>query len=195
MKLSAIHGSSFLELGQGSLFEQCRTALKMIAGDDEDRRLILLDQFAYFLASRMEESDLLALSKLKPALIWAQVDDNDMCDLAAVLVQVYNNPAGAVGGDRNHKTKNRVHSKQRVRLGAGKCEKQVAIAFTSAQLKWSLAKRRVTPYTMELVNTGREEEELCIQQSTGKYEDEETEGEELEDEDEDIGQGEFRMVW
>uniref|UniRef100_M4BB96 Uncharacterized protein n=1 Tax=Hyaloperonospora arabidopsidis (strain Emoy2) TaxID=559515 RepID=M4BB96_HYAAE len=72
----------------------------------------------------MEGTSILASRKLKPALVWAQVDDHDMRNLANVFVQVYSNRAGAVGGERNHKTNNRVRTKQRVRLGIGKCEKQ-----------------------------------------------------------------------
>ena len=77
---------------------------------------------------RMEGTNILASRKLKPALVRAQAYDHDMHDLANVLVQVHSNPAGVVSGERNHKTNNRVRTKQRVRLGLGKCEKQVAIA-------------------------------------------------------------------
>jgi hypothetical protein len=38
------------------------------------------------------------------------------------------NPSGAVGGERNHKTNNRVRSKLRVRLRRDKCEKQVSVS-------------------------------------------------------------------
>ena len=77
-----------------------------IATGDQERCNLLLDQFAYFLAMRMEGMNILALRKLKLALVWAQVDDHDMRDLANVLFQVHSNPTDAVGGERNHKTKN-----------------------------------------------------------------------------------------
>ena len=102
----------------------------------------------------MEGTNILASRKLKPALVWVQVDDHVMRDLTNVLVQVHSDPAGAVGGEQNHKANNRVRTKQRVRLGLGKCEKQVAIAYNSAQLKRSLAKGRSDLYTMVLAATG-----------------------------------------
>ncbi|ETV90158.1 hypothetical protein H310_15008 [Aphanomyces invadans] len=52
----------------------------------------------------------------------AQCDEEELAVLANVLVEVHSNPAGA----------------QRVRLGSGKCERQVAIAFNSAQLERAL---------------------------------------------------------
>uniref|UniRef100_M4BRW0 RxLR effector candidate protein n=1 Tax=Hyaloperonospora arabidopsidis (strain Emoy2) TaxID=559515 RepID=M4BRW0_HYAAE len=49
---------------------------------------------------RMEGMNILALRKLKLALVWAQVDDHDMRDLANVLFQVHSNPTDAVGRHR-----------------------------------------------------------------------------------------------
>ena len=93
MNLASLHGPSFLELGQGPLFQQCRKALARIADGDQERCDLLLDQFAYFLAMRMEGTNTLARSrKMKPASVWAQVDDHDMRDLANVLVQDHSNP-------------------------------------------------------------------------------------------------------
>ena len=129
-----------------------------IAAGDQERCNLLLDQFAYFLAMRMEGTNILASRKLKPALVWAQFNDHDMRYLANVLFQVHSNPAGAVGGARNHKTNNRVRTKQRVRLGLDKCEKKVAIAYNSVQLKRSSSKRRSDLYAVMLSATSKEEE-------------------------------------
>ena len=189
IRLTNLHGTSFFELGRGSLFAQCRTALIRIAGNNEELKEKLLEQFAYFLAMRMEGSNILASRKLKPSLIWAQVDEHELSDLAHVLVQVHGNPAGAVGGERNHKTNNRVRSKQRVRLGVGKCEKQVGIAFNSLQLRRSLAKKRIDSYTALLSATGETEEQLRRRVDIQVDEEEEEE----EQEEDDIGQGEFRV--
>uniref|UniRef100_M4C0B3 Uncharacterized protein n=1 Tax=Hyaloperonospora arabidopsidis (strain Emoy2) TaxID=559515 RepID=M4C0B3_HYAAE len=75
---------------------------------------------------------------------------------------------------------------QSVGLGLGRCEKQVAIAYNSAQLKRSLAKSHSDLYTMVLAATGKEEEKRRLQQLA--------EQEQKEDEDDYIGQGEFRMA-
>ena len=79
-----------------------------------------------------------------------------------------------------------MRTKQLVRLGLGKCEKQVAVAYNSVQLKRSLAKRRSDLYTMVLAATGKEEVERRLQQLA--------EQEQEEEEDDDIRQGEFRMA-
>ena len=106
------------------------------------------------MSMRMDGSYLYHARRMKPALLWAQVDDVELCKLAAVLVRVDGNPAGAVGGERNHKTSNRVRSKLRVRLGQGTCEKQVAVAYNSSQLKRVLTKKRTDSYTAVLAGTG-----------------------------------------
>ncbi|KAJ1330751.1 hypothetical protein BSLG_009203 [Batrachochytrium salamandrivorans] len=49
---------------------------------------------------------------MKPGLIWAQMDEQQYQHLAPVLVKLHGNPAGAVGGERNHKTTKRVQSQQ-----------------------------------------------------------------------------------
>ena len=36
MNLAGLHGPSFLELGQGAFFQQCRTALARITAGDQD---------------------------------------------------------------------------------------------------------------------------------------------------------------
>ncbi|ETV89904.1 hypothetical protein H310_15254 [Aphanomyces invadans] len=152
--MTRIHGGAFLSLGQGSLMGQCRVALERIASVRGITRDVLLEQFSYFQAIRIEGTHLHSARLLKPALIWAQCDDEELAVLANMLVEVHGNPAGAVGGERNHKTNNRVRSKQRVRLCSGKCERQVAIAFNSAQLERALRKRCNDPYLMQLAATG-----------------------------------------
>jgi hypothetical protein len=57
------------------------------------------------------------------------MDDPEMSTLEPYIVQVHDNPTGAVGGERNHKTNNRVRTKQRVRLGKSNCQQQVAITL------------------------------------------------------------------
>ena len=99
---------------------------------------------------------------------------------------MHSNPAGGVGGEQNHETNNPVRTSQRVRLGLGKCEKQVSIAYNSAQLKRSLTRRRSDLYTMVLVATVKVEEERRLQQLAEK--------EQEMEEDEDILQHEFRMA-
>jgi hypothetical protein len=186
--LASIHGPAFLNLECGPLIGQCRKALERIAIGDNSKRGMLLEQFAYFCALRMDGSYMMVSRKLKPHLIWGQVDDPDMFDLAKVLVQVHCNPTGAVGGERNHKTNNRVRTKQRVRLGRGKCEKQVAIAYNSAQLERVMGKKRQDPFLTHLAALGSPAPDR------NRYGDDDENGEHEEEEDFEDDEDEFRIV-
>uniref|UniRef100_A0AAV1VH36 Uncharacterized protein n=1 Tax=Peronospora matthiolae TaxID=2874970 RepID=A0AAV1VH36_9STRA len=57
--------------GQGPLFQQCRTPLTRIVAGDQELCDLLLDQFTYFLAMRIEDASILESRKLKPALVWS----------------------------------------------------------------------------------------------------------------------------
>lgn len=108
----------------------------------------------------MEQTVFVNVKHFKPSLIWAEVDDANLCHLTRVLVQVHSNPSSsAVGGERNHKTSNRVHSKQRIRLGEERCQRPVAIAFNGGQLERVLQKRRENPFVIHIANIGSERAE------------------------------------
>ncbi|CEO96879.1 HAT C-terminal dimerization domain-containing protein [Plasmodiophora brassicae] len=188
LNLARRYGQEFLNLGsEVGLFTQCRDALERIAGNDDELRAILAEQFAYFLAMRMEQTLFANVKHFKPWLIWAQVDDANLCHLARVLVQVHSNPSSAVGGERNHKTNSRVHSKQRIRLGEERCQRQVAIAFNAGQLERVLQKRREEPFLIHIANIGSE----CAEGiSSGNPP---ATGDDLEDAS-DVPEDEFRIV-
>eukprot|EP00474_Spongospora_subterranea_P011401 CRZ11859.1 hypothetical protein [Spongospora subterranea] len=155
VNLFNLHGQAILDLGCGPLFGQCRSALAEASKTEgTPSESVLNEQFAHFLSLRLDGTFLYDARKLKPALIWSQVDDRDMIDLAKILVRIHSNPSGAVGGERNHKTNNRVRSKQRIWLGTESCQRQVAVAFNSLQLERVVGKRRVDPFVTYLANIG-----------------------------------------
>ena len=197
--LAARYGQDFLNLGSDvGLFGQCRVALQRIAGSDKQLGAILAQQFAYFLSMHMEQTFLMQARQLKPWLIWAQVDDANLYQLAKVLVKVHLNPSSAMGGERNHKTNNRVHSTQRIRLGEESCQRQVAIAFNSAQLQRVMQKKRIDKFAVRLSNVGSGSGQLPDrEQADDRLEGEGPEDKTFEDESsssEDMPEDEFRMV-
>ena len=131
-------------------------------GDQQTCDLVQ-EQFAYYMSIRLESTSMYQSQKLKPSLIWAQVDDNNLVDLAKVLVQVHGNPAGAVDGERNHKTNNRVRTKQRVRLVSGRCRTRSPWHSTlpSSQNAGHEAHGK---YTEMLTAAGKDEEQRRIQE-------------------------------
>jgi hypothetical protein len=101
--------------------------------------------------------------KLNPALSSAQVDSQEYQNLAPTLVQIHGSPAGAVGGERNHKTGKRVLSKQRVRLKRNDVERQVAISFNSSQLERKFSKKRsktIVDYLATIASSSSDSHEL-----------------------------------
>ncbi|XXQ38669.1 Uncharacterized protein PBTT_09146 [Plasmodiophora brassicae] len=70
----------------------------------------------------------------RPALIWAQIDDNHLSTLASLLVKIHNLVTNAAGGERNHKAAKRVHSATRASLQGASVMKQTAVAFNAKPL-------------------------------------------------------------
>jgi hypothetical protein len=112
-RLARHHGASFINIGQGALNKQCLAALTPIAAvladthpDLEDE---LHEQFMLVCSIRIHGSIIYKQRNFKPSLIWAAVAvDGNFDVMAKFLVKVHNNPSSAVGGERNHKTNNRV---------------------------------------------------------------------------------------
>ncbi|KAH6581341.1 hypothetical protein BASA50_001450 [Batrachochytrium salamandrivorans] len=166
VNLKRVHGSRFVELGQGPIMAHCREALRQIAKDDEGLGDKLTEEFASFMQRRVgKDSYFHVMRFMKPGLIWAQMDEQQYQHLAPVLVKLHGNPAGAVGGERNHKTTKRVQSQQRVRLKHGKVEKQVSIAYNSAIMERTVENKRSGSFITKLAALGSEQAALFDDES------------------------------
>ena len=73
---------------------------------------------------------------------------------------MHKNPAGASGGERNHKAAKRVHTRNRARLSESKVETGTAILFNSVQLARRLETTRSTKFCKWLQQLGAEGGEL-----------------------------------
>jgi hypothetical protein len=69
-----------------------------------------------------------------PQHMWALADDSMNSHLRKPLLAIHKMPTGAIVGERNHKSTNRVHSRNRSRLAAGKVEAGTAIIFIRSSL-------------------------------------------------------------
>lgn len=155
--LKRLHGNTFVELGQGPVLANCRDALRQFANDDARLCEQLLIEFACFMQRRIGKDDyFFVMRHMQPGLIWAQMDEQQYQHLAPALVKLHGNPAGSVGGERNHKTTKRVQSKQRVRLKRGRVEKQTSIAYNSAIMERVVEKKRSGDFITKLAALGSE---------------------------------------
>jgi hypothetical protein len=161
--LTGEYKAAFLELGQGSLLQQCWKAFEMCPRGDQELNEKLHEEFATFTATlHVPASFFIMTRKLNPALSWAQVDSREYQNLAPTLVQIHGNPSGAVGAERNHKTGKRVLLKLRVRRKRSSVERQVAILFNSSQLERKFSKKRsdkFVDYLATIASSGTDRQE------------------------------------
>ena len=81
-------------------------------------------------------------------------DDSCYGAIKDVLSEVHQNPAGASGGERNHKSAKHVHSRLRSRLGQAKVETGTAILFNAKQLHRQMAVTRDNRFCKWLKDLG-----------------------------------------
>ena len=124
---------------------QAKTALLRIANGDVQLQRKLFTEFAAYLMRGEHDVDFQDVA-FKPADLWSLSDDTRYGSLKVFLSALHRNPAGAAGGERNHKAAKRVHSRHRVRLGATRIESGTAILFNSRQLERSLSVSREIPF-------------------------------------------------
>jgi hypothetical protein len=69
-----------------------------------------------------------------PQHMWALADDSVYSHLKKPLLAIHKMPTEASAGERNHKSANRVHSRNWSRLAAGKVEAGTAIVLNAQQI-------------------------------------------------------------
>ena len=79
---------------------------------------------------------------MKPSELWTLCDDSDYSHIKHLLSAVHRNPAGASGGERNHKSAKHVHSQLCAQLSAVKVETGTAIHFNAKQLQRQITTTR-----------------------------------------------------
>jgi len=187
MRQRLVHrfGAAFVQLGQGSVRDQCLAALGLLGRDDQ-ARATLRGEFTEWMASDGGTmASLTDCKQLKPAVIWSLVDDSAFSSLAPLLVQLHSTPAGAVAGERNHKATKQVFAASRTRMTEANLERQVAVSFNGHELDRKLSVKREDKYTKFLANIGSGHSTVAFAQSEVSV---------VADEPDDLSVGEFPLV-
>ncbi len=134
--LTVLYGEDFLKLGGASILQQCKKALKRLAGEGGiELKRKLQAEFGHYIVRVIQDDDDFADVLAKPQDLWALADDSTYPNMKNLLSSMHKNPTGASAGERNHKLAKRVHSRNRARLGASKVEIGTAIVFNAKQLQ------------------------------------------------------------
>jgi hypothetical protein len=132
--LAKLHRDAFLNLGDLTILQQCKNAIKWMAAADVLLNRTMQSEFGLY-TIRVEDDDNDFADVLSmPQHMWALADDSVYSHLKKPLLAIHKMPTGASVGERNHKSANRVHSRNQSRLAAGKVEAGTAIVFNAQQL-------------------------------------------------------------
>lgn len=156
-RIAAEFGEDFLQLGKPPINQQSKVALSRLANGNDDLRRRMYSEFATFIRSCKDDTvtcENFEDIKMKPSELWTLCDDCDYGAIKHLLSAVHQNPTGASGGERNHKSAKHVHSKLRARLGQGKVERGTAIHFNAKQLQRKMKVTRDSNFCMWLKNLG-----------------------------------------
>jgi hypothetical protein len=181
--LTALYGEDFLKLGGASILQQCKKALKRLAGEgDIELNRKLQAEFGHYIVRVIQDDDDFADVLAKPEDLWALADDSTYPNMKNLLLAMHKNPTGTSAGERNHKSAKRVHSRNRARMGASKVEIGTTIVFNAKQLQRRQSVMRNGRFLRWLSKIGTTENDL---QAFDK-EDEEDEEDEQEGDLEDF---------
>lgn len=146
VRVEQVEGAAAIELGKENLKEQCRHALKLVSRLEEDPETAFKTLLAAFMQHCITEKQLVeslrSIIDYQPAMLWGQARNAQNDVLASLLIKVYSGPGSSAGVERQHKTGNRVHTAQRNRMGDGKVERQVAVAYNTASAARVMATKR-----------------------------------------------------
>jgi hypothetical protein len=164
-RIAAEFGEEFLQLGKPAIIQQAKTALTRLASGNDDLRRKMFSEFATYI-TRYKDGDAAVSSHdekgfddfedtmMKPAELWTLCDDADYGNIKHLLSALHRNPAGASGGERNHKSAKHVHSRIRARLGTARVESGTAIHFNAKQLIRQMTTTRDTRFCKWLRHLG-----------------------------------------
>ena len=168
IRIAAEFGDEFLQLGKASINHQAKTALARLANGNDDLRRKMFSQFATYITRCKDDTTTAAGNDrnvsssfddfedtmMKPSELWTLCDDSDYSAIKHRLSAVHCNPAGASGGERNHKSAKQVHSRMRARMGSAKVETGTAIHFNAKQLHRQMTTTRDTRFCKWLRHLG-----------------------------------------
>jgi hypothetical protein len=170
--LAKLHRDAFLNLGDLTILQQCKNAIKRMAATDVLLNRIMQSEFGLY-TIRVEDddnnfADVFSMSQH----MWALADDSVYSHLKKPLLAIHKMPTGASAGERNHKSANRVHSRNRCRLAVGKVEAGTAIVFNAQQLTRRASVGRNGPFVRWLRKLGADAADVArIDEENNEQED------------------------
>jgi len=129
--LAKLHMDASLNLGDLTILQQCKNAIKRMAATDVLLNRTMQSEFGLYTIRVEDDDNNFADVFSMPQHMWALADDSVYSHLKKPLLAIHKMPTGASAGERNHKSANRVHSRNRSRLAAGKVEAGTAIVFNA----------------------------------------------------------------
>jgi hypothetical protein len=127
--LAKLHKDVFLNLGDLTILQQCKNAIKRMAIADVLLNITMQSEFGLYTINVEDDDDNFADIFSMPQHMWALADNSVYSHLKKLLLAIHKMPTGASAGERNHKSANRIHSRNRSRLAASKVEAGMAIVF------------------------------------------------------------------
>jgi hypothetical protein len=132
--LAKLHMDVFFNLGDLTILQEFKKAIKRMAATDVLLNRLMQSEFGLYTIRVEDNDDNFADVFSMPQHMWALVDDSVYSHLKKPLLAIHKMPTGASVGERNHKSANRVHSRNRSRLATGKVEAGTTIIFNAQQL-------------------------------------------------------------
>ncbi len=132
--LAKLHRDAFLNLGDLTILQQCKNAIKRMVAANVLLNRTMQSEFSLYTIRVEDDDDDFANVFSMSQHMWALADDSVYSHMKKPLLAIHKMLTGASAGERNHKSANRVHSRNRSRLAAGKVEAGTAIVFNAQQL-------------------------------------------------------------
>ncbi len=129
--LAKLHRDALLNLGDLTILQQGKNAIKRMAAADVLLNRTMQSEFGIYTIRVENDDDDFADVFSMPQHMWALADDSVYSHLKKPLLAIHKMPTGASTSEHNHKSANRVHSRNRFRLAAGKVEAGMAIVFNA----------------------------------------------------------------
>jgi len=130
-KIAAKFGENFLQVGKGSINQHAKVTLVRLLNGNKDLWQSYFSEFATFIMQPIDSDYDFNDIKFKPSELWTLCDNSCYGSIKGLLSALHKNPAGASGGECNHKAGKRVHNRSCARLGQAKIKMGTAILFNA----------------------------------------------------------------
>lgn len=139
-KVRNAHGIEFLELGNSSIMEQCKSVVMLLSRSEES--LITVTYHEYIQYYICGDSNMDSVKYFPAHRVWGQYEEK-FPKLSKALLQVFKSPYSSAGVDRTQKITKNVLSQRRGSFNDRKIERQTATNFTENFLRCARANSKI----------------------------------------------------